>query len=165
MGQAGIPMLNKVGYSMFWNSVWDSKIHYNRFLKEDIFLNQFFLLSFNDNSSLNTFNFKSKKKINNFKIKNHFIDNEKSSLYKFLLNLNRVDYYSSKLWILRFQKWIILYHFLYITNFNKLLIKKSNDLEFFNYYDNFYYFYNFYLKSGLKICNSFRFFKSNSKLI
>ena len=58
MGQAGIPILNKVGYSMFWNSMWDNKINYNRSSNEDVFLIKFMDLFLNDGISINTFNIK-----------------------------------------------------------------------------------------------------------
>ena len=65
MAQISIPMSNKVGYSMFWNSMWDSKINYAKSLKEDIYLNKFVPMIFNDSIStkiLKTINFNQLKK-------------------------------------------------------------------------------------------------------
>ena len=64
MAQISIPMSNKVGYSMFWNSMWDNKINYTRSLKEDIYLNRFVNLVFEDNISANTLKFFNKKYLN-----------------------------------------------------------------------------------------------------
>ena len=131
MGQPGIHILNKTGYSMFWNSMWDNKIMYTRMLKENIFLEKFFNLSLNDSISTNTIKF-SDKNVNIFKKNIHIVDSKKSSIYKHLINLNKIKHYSSKIWVLRYQKWIILYHFLYILNFdkNKSILLESNDKEY-----------------------------------
>jgi len=51
VAQISIPISNKVGYSMYWNSMWDSKINFSRSLKEDIYLRQFIPLIFNDKVS------------------------------------------------------------------------------------------------------------------
>ena len=51
MGQISIPASNKSGYSMFWNSMWDSKHNYNVFLKQDIFIKSSLILFFSDYSS------------------------------------------------------------------------------------------------------------------
>ena len=119
MGQSGISMLNKTGYSMFWNSMWDNKISYNRHFKEDIFLNKFFLLGFNDNLSNNFISeFKNLKKNSKFTT-NQNINLNKVNLKNYLLNLNKIEYFSSKLWVFRYQNWLILYHFIFITNSNK----------------------------------------------
>lgn len=113
MGQTSIAMLNKVGYSMFWNSMWDNKILYNRLLKEDIFIEKFFKLTFNDSLSINLINLKkiNKKTFLNY---NYNIDSKKSSLYKHIMNNNKINYFSSKIWVLKYQKWVIIYQFIYI---------------------------------------------------
>lgn len=144
MGQSGIHIMNKTGYSMFWSSMWDNKILYTRMLKENIFLNKFFDLSFRDSLSVNLLDFKDKS-FNYSKKKFQIVDIKKSSLYKHINNVNKIKYYSTKIWILRFQKWIILYHFIFITDFNKLNFNPyiSEDES---YYDNFFYLISFYRK-------------------
>ena len=147
MGQTSIARLNKTGYSMFWNAMWDNKVNYSRFLKEDLYINDFFNLIFNDNMSLNIFNF---KKIN-FKSNHNYVIfqniNNHQSLFKYISSLNKISYFSSKLWILRYQKWVIFFYFLYIekTPNNKKLLE-----DIFNYNLN----YSFFLKNYFNFSNS-----------
>lgn len=156
MGQSSISMLNKVGHSMFWNSMWDNKVLYSRYLKEDNFLNKFFSLAFNDSLSVNTINFK-QKFVKNSKKLEHITDKKKTSMYKYLFNFNKINYFSSKLWILKYHNWIVLYHFIYILNSNKNL---DNFLKNFNDYNyNFYYLLKSYNKSNYRLKYSL-----NSKL-
>lgn len=133
MGQSGISITNKTGYSMFWNSMWDNKISYNRYFKEDIFLEKFFSLGFGDNISNNFI--KNNKLIflkNNKNTYLHKICSDQKVLKNYLLNLNKIDYYSSKLWIFRYQNWVILYHFLFITSNNKNFVNLINNNSNFN---------------------------------
>jgi len=141
LGQTGIAMINKTGYSMFWNSMWDNRIYYNRHIKEDIFLNKFFSLSFNDSFSVNMLTFK-KNNFNNYKIYNYNIDLKISSFYKNVLNNNKLSYYSSKLWILKYQKWVIIYQFIYLPNLNK--INENVDENNFLYKDSISYTIKYY---------------------
>lgn len=57
MGQISYPVLNRFGYSMYWNDMWDSLYSYNRFLLKSLFLNFFFSDFFNFYLSLNFFFF------------------------------------------------------------------------------------------------------------
>ena len=123
MGQTSIAMLNKTGYSMFWNSMWDNKITYNRFLKEDIYINNFFELIFNDNMSFNVFNIK-KINIKNFSPIIQDINNH-NNLHKYLNSFNKHEYFSSKTWILKYQKWVVLFYFIYMQK--QLKIKTLED--------------------------------------
>lgn len=114
MGQISIPILNKTGYSMFWSSMWDQKILYNRHLKEDILLENFFNCLFNDSFSVNLINF-NQKSLKNYKKYNYDLDLNSFVLYKSILNKNKVNYIPSKLWILRYQKWVIFYQFIFLN--------------------------------------------------
>lgn len=157
MGQSSISILNKVGYSMYWNSMWDNKIMYNRYLKEDIFLDKYFNLIFNDNVSLNVFNL---KKINIIK-NDHFLNqniNDTKTLNKYLLSLNNTIHFSSKIWVLKYQKWLILYNFVFLSKNNKQFIRNilSNTND---YKSNFFYIYKYYLKINKNLANNFSFYK------
>ena len=158
MGQAGIPILNKVGYSMFWNSMWDNKVLYNRMLKEDIFLDKFFSLAFNDSLSSNTLILKNKN-FYFFKKYNQIPDLKKKNVYKYMFNKSKSNYYSTKLWILKYQKWVILYHFLYILDFNRNRRNNKNFLynKFIN--SNYFYLYKCYKKTNLLVSMSYKFKK------
>lgn len=46
MGRVSMPIMNKTGYSMYWNSMWDDKLNYSRSLKDNIFINDFIYLLF-----------------------------------------------------------------------------------------------------------------------
>jgi len=48
MGQINLPVLNRTGYSMFWQSVWDEKHNFNRGFKEDILLRKILPLFFQE---------------------------------------------------------------------------------------------------------------------
>lgn len=137
MAQISIPMSNKVGYSMFWNSMWDSKINFSRSLKEDIFLKNFIPLIFNDKISskiLKTLSFEDLNKKNVFEKYNLHIRTKnfkKNLFFKYISDLNKTNYFNSKIWVLKYQKWIIIYFFMYIPKFGELRNKhKINNFNF-----------------------------------
>lgn len=168
MAQISIPMSNKVGYSMYWSSMWDNKINYSRSLKEDIYLNQFIPLIFNDkisNKILKTLDFnkidlKNSLMKYNIHIKSYNLD--KKNFYKYLKNINKVNFFKSKIWILKFQKWIIIYFFIYLPYFNKfkrkiyknVFIKKNFK------YNNLNNFISLYKKANFKLKYSYKFFNN-----
>jgi hypothetical protein len=148
MGQISIPAANKSGYSMFWNSMWDSKHNYNIFLKQDIFIKSSLILFLNDYSSDKLFFFlksDSKKFFNKYlisdlKLKKNINFN---SYYNFIRNLdNNNDLFFSKLWLLRYQSWVIL-NISILTFFKNDKFKKDIDVNFDNwfflYYKNLFY--------------------------
>lgn len=159
MGQSSISILNKVGYSMYWNSMWDNKIIYNRFLKEDIYINKFFDLIFNDNVSTNLYNFKK----NNFKKNNFFInqniDIEFFSLNKYLTSVNSTIHFSSRIWILKYQKWLVLYNFIFLSKINKQNYF-SNEFNHSTYKSNFFHTYKYYLKFNNLLNSNYSFYKN-----
>lgn len=148
MGQISIPAANKSGYSMFWNSMWDSKHNYSIFLKQDIFIKSSLILFLNDYSSDKLFFFlkletrKSFKKylITDLKLKKNINFN---SYYNFIRSSdNNNDLFFSKLWLLRYQSWVILnisvLSFLKNDNSKKIL-EINFDNWFFSYYKNLFY--------------------------
>lgn len=143
MGQISIPAANKSGYSMFWNSMWDSKHNYNIFLKQDIFIKSSLILFLNDYSSDKLFFFLklesrqvfNKYLINDLKIKKNLNFN---SYYNFIRNLdNNNDLFFSKLWLLRYQSWVILNISIlsFIKNDN---LKKNLEINFDNWFFSYY---------------------------
>jgi hypothetical protein len=141
MGQASIFTLNKVGYSMFWSSMWDDKINYSRSLKEDIFFRNFIEIFFETKSS-----FKFLKK-NYFFLKTYsynffyvvYFKFSYKELEKYLLNIRRGTYFFSKFWILKYQYWFIIYFYILnfkeIEKYNQFVSFKSNNI---NILTNFY---------------------------
>jgi hypothetical protein len=164
MGQISIPIMNKVGFSMFWNSMWDDKHNYSRSLKEDIFIRSFVKLLFEDVPSSNI-RFLSdnifKSSIKNPIFKKYNIHLKRGfSLAEFrnyLFRFNKPSLYFSKVWVLKYQSWIIIYFFVYSNKFNKFL-KKQIDTDYTDILENDYMFdivSNYYLS----------FFKSNYKFL
>lgn len=133
-----MPIMNKTGYSMYWNSMWDDKLNYTRSFKEDVFIKMFFYL-FVEGGYTFLFRYKIKNlddHLNYVKYKyNLHILKKKKDDDKFNLN---VDYsrfselYSSKIWLLKYQTWVIFYFFIYSFNSGvffkkkKVLFRKSN---------------------------------------
>lgn len=159
MGQISIPASNKSGYSMFWNSMWDSKHNYNVFLKQDIFIKSSLILFFSDYSSDKLFfflKFDSKNKFKKFKI--HSIRNKKkinfNSYYNFIRNNNKNDIFFSKLWLLRYQSWVIL-NISIFSFFKEDVFKKKLEINFDNWF--FYYYKNLFLTNKKIIKNKYIF--------
>lgn len=139
MGQKASPVINKFGTTMYWNNMWDDKLNYSKKLKEDIFINMFFLLIFNTsiyNNSLffslyNIYVYKSFLKKSQLQTKpyNNMFEEFFKTLDITLLRPNNLRfkmYYMGRIWILRFQKWYFIVFTLYIPQtFNK------NDIKFF----------------------------------
>ena len=129
MGQSSIPILNRNGFSMFWLSSWDDLHSYSVNLNEDSFLRSFFFYMVNDKYSSNFF--LSKQKIIKYSDKFNFNLNKTTSLFNFndfLFRSNKLPYYISKVRILKFQKWLIVYFYLY--NYDRKIV--SNRLIFDN---------------------------------
>lgn len=166
MAQISIPMSNKVGYSMFWNSMWDGKINFSRLLKEDIYLNIFIPLLFEDkisNKILKTKDFNTLIKKTNFNRYNLNIKQSnlnKKNFYKYISELNKINYFSTKVWILKYQKWVIIYFFMYLPKFNSL---KINNFNFFknNNFDDINNLFVLYRFNTLKLKYSYNFFNKN----
>jgi hypothetical protein len=155
MGQISIPASNKSGYSMFWNSMWDSKHNYNVFLKQDIFIKSSLVLFFSDYSSDKLFFFlksDSRNKFRRYKINN--IKNKKklnfSSYYNFVRNSNNSDIFFSKLWLLRYQSWVIL-NISVFSFFKNEILKKKLEISFDNWF--YYYYKNLLIYNNKKIIN------------
>jgi len=107
-------VLNRSGYSMFWNSVWENKHNYTTFFKEDVLIRKYITLLFNEKISSQTFFLKNlnsnvEKKAYWQKIYNIRFDLNQQSLINFLNKFNKLPLYISKIHIIRLDGWIILY--------------------------------------------------------
>jgi len=170
MVQKSMPYVNKTGYSMFWNSMWDSKNNYSKFLQKDFFIksfidfflsdfvqNQFlFKLSLNKNNT-NLLIFKQLYNLN-------FLEKNKKYINLYLNNNFNSDILISKIWFFRYQNWIILYFFIFSKSnsyiFKKNLKIKKNSNFIYNYLNNYYSnLFNFNLNKCY--INTF-FFKKNN---
>lgn len=159
MGQKSIPTLNKTGYSMFWNSMWDDKINFSKSLKKDFFLKNviYFILDEPNSFSIFKKNFKFfKNQIFFKKYKIYYKYNYKNKLIYNKKNSRPIVKYFSKIWILKYQQWFLIFLF---TFFNKIIYGKidtyKNKKSFFEF---FFYYHVFILKSNY----SYKQFKKNS---
>lgn len=156
MGQISIPASNKSGYSMFWNSMWDSKHNYNIFLKQDIFIKSSLILFFSDYSSDKLFFFLKYNSRNKFKkyVLNNVKNKKKinfNSYYNFLRNTNNNDVFFSKLWLLRYQSWVIL-NISVFSFFDEDVFNKKLEINFDNWF--FHYYKNLLILNNKKIINN-----------
>ncbi len=129
MGQSSIPILNRNGYSMFWLSSWDDLHSYSTNLNEDVFIRNFFFNLVTDKYSSNLYF--SVNSISRFSESNSFglIKINNKNISDFLFKQNKLPYYISKIRILKFQKWLLVYFYIY--NYNKK--HTFNNLNFFNF--------------------------------
>lgn len=167
-----MPIMNKTGYSMYWNCMWDDKLNYSRSLKDDIFLKNFIYIFFEGGDNFMFFvdlRFYEKKnhflkKKYNFQIKQVFKKNEIGAEigYKYAVKKKKkFRPFLSKIWLIKYQTWIIIYFYSYsfnLSSFFKKKIKKSKKIK-----KNKKYFtivFNYY-KNLLKLNCSYFFFKNN----
>jgi len=146
MGRISIPCLNKAGYSMFWDSMWDDKHNYSKLINENVFIRICSSLIFEDLSSDYLTVFLKKPNFNEQILSkyNIFFKNFNNiKLYKFLKS-EFLFSFLSKTWILRYHGWVVIYIFMYIPSFNNFIITSKNSSEFQSfYYDIFFnYYYN-----------------------
>jgi len=147
MVQKNTPYINKSGYSMFWNSMWDSKNNYSKFLQKDFFIKSFINYFFSDFLQ-NQFIFKMNlKKLHFNEIKNkydlNFLNSNKNYINLYLNNNNfSNELHISKIWLFKYQNWIVLYFFIFSKSnsyvFNKNLKLYKSNLYFYNYLNNYY---------------------------
>lgn len=145
MGQSSIPILNRSGYSMFWSSLWDSKFAFSKLSKEDIFIRKFIIHALNEKVSsrpllLTNSIFKYLNKNDFYKFNLKLVkDTNIISFSKYLFRLNKLPNYISKIRILRFQKWLVIYLKVFTPNpLRKVIFKKKT-------YNNFRFFSQYYL--------------------
>lgn len=162
MGQISIPMLNKVGYSMYWNSMWDNKVDFSRSLKEDIYLNKFVPLIFSDLISAKILKY-SKSSIKKIDIDYYNIPTKnktKHEIYLHLLRSNKLNLYSSKIWILKYQKWLIIFFFVYLPRYNRLKKKLFFSKKIEQYDNSVFNLFAIYKKANIKLNFSYSFYKN-----
>lgn len=99
---------------------------YSTNLNEDAFIRNFFYCMVNDKYSSNYFYTNKKLNENLLKINTNFNKVlKKDDLSYFLFRFNKLPYYISKIRILKFQKWLVIYFYLYNYS-KKLFLNKSN---------------------------------------
>lgn len=124
--------------------MWDNKHNFSKLMCEDEFLKVCVPLIFEDNFVDDLSLYIKKTSISKEKLDfyNVFSKNLKNiSIYKFFKN-NKFYSFFSKLWILRYQGWVIIYVFVYMPVFNNFLKDKN---EFYRFNQSYYsIFFNYY---------------------
>ena len=143
MGQINLPVLNRTGYSSFWQSVWDDKHNFNRGMKEDLLIRKLIPYIFLDRISkkkqfINFKFFKNSRHLNSLKFWTQIKSpkNVYPKLKAFMWKKSIVLFYILKICIIRFQTWIIFYLSLY-TPIKQALsnkTKKYNPIKHMGYY-------------------------------
>lgn len=123
MGQSSLPILNKVGVSMRWDSSFDNLLNFKKAVLSDIFLKKFFDFVFEDKFVFIFYKFFFSKNLK-FKKLGDILKKKKK----------RIPIYSSKIWFLKYQSWVIISFYLYIP---KVFLKKSLKLKKFKINNNF----------------------------
>ncbi len=126
MGQSSLPILNKVGVSMRWDSSFDNLLNFKKTVLSDIFLKKFFDFVFEDKFIFIFYKFFFSKNLK-FKKFGDILKKKKK----------RIPVYSSKIWFLKYQSWVIISFYLYIP---KVFLKKSLKLKKFKINNNFSFF-------------------------
>jgi hypothetical protein len=125
---------------MFWASLWDSKFSFAKFNKQDYFIRKYISHLINEkisNRPLFLTNFIFNKFHNNdfekFNLK-VFKDSNIRSFSKYLFRINKLPNYISKIRILRFQKWIIIYLKIFTPNPLRRIAFKKKSYNLFKYF-------------------------------
>ena len=118
MGQVTLPTLNRKGFSSVWENQWDSKLNYTLHLNQDMFLKKFFKLFFRNWISHNEMFFNKKikfKKFIRFSKLNKSVTSKKE-VQKYLSNYKnkKFTYNVSKLFLIRYENWLLLYMYIYV---------------------------------------------------
>ena len=114
MGQTKFKILNRSGYSVHWNNSWESKKNYKKNFINFLFLELFLEKVFNDSLFVQDYFFiKNRNNIkHNFLTKN-LIFLKKLNVFK--NNLKKLKIFNSKIWIFKYQNWIIINVYIYIV--------------------------------------------------
>lgn len=131
MGHSSIPSLNKVGQSNYWNFMWDDKHNFKRSLNESLMLQEF-ISDFFEHFSY--------KKIIIKSYKHDFFEKNLEKYNIFILEkynskklINFLEFsddrcFFSKIWVIKYQRFVIVYFFMYASFLRKKrkITKKKN---------------------------------------
>lgn len=156
MGQISLPVLNRTGFSMFWQSVWDDKLNFKRTLNEDLFLKHIFPKIFIDRISSKTFfvtplalhNCSALVVYDEWNSFNYRKNYDLSNLSRLVVKKPQIRY-PFKLWIIRFQNWVCLFFCIYSNETKKKNFweKKTylfRRFKFLNFFSNFFVYIKYF---------------------
>ena len=162
MGQISLPVLNRTGFSMFWQSVWDDQTNFKRSLMEDLFLKNIFPKIFLDRISSKQF-FVTPVTLHNCSAliaydewnsfnyrKNYDLEN----LSRLITHRPKIRY-PFKLWIIRFQNWVCFFFCIYSSeskkkNFWEQKVYIFKRFRFLNFFSNFFFYIKYFQKWRFK---------------
>lgn len=146
MGQINLPVLNRVGYSSFWESLWENYYSYSKEFNKNLFFKKILILLLNDRIIYGNYFYS--KKLNNFIFKKSTFLVSFDKNYNFFfesITSKNLPFFYSKLWYIKYQNWLLVSLFIY-NILNKLKHKENNfvtnRINIFNKYYNFLYFLN-----------------------
>lgn len=148
MGQVTLPVLNRKGFSDNWYNTWNKNYSYNTNLSEDAYLDIFFKIFFKNWLSSNHLNsykyFNISKK---YRIQKYIDYTYESSLKEFIKEFSikrnkKFPYYISRLFIIKYNQWILLYSYIYVPKaWYKKFQKKKKRIYNYSYVVDLYNFH------------------------
>ena len=144
MGQTKFKILNRSGYSVHWNNSWESSKNYKKNFTNFLFLELFLEKIFNDNLFVQDYFFlKSNSSKINF-ISQNLLYLKKINIFK--SNYKKLKVLNSKIWILKYQNWVIVNIYVYIIKSSNLdinTVKKKKIIYSCDKYSNYLNKFNF----------------------
>lgn len=127
MGQRNLPLLNRTGNSIHWDSSWNGFYNYSTSLNKEFFLKKLLSLIFIDNIFSNII-FK-KINLNKSFFRKFTYEVKLKKFKKFKFFKKKLPYFTTKIWFLKFQNWFIVILFFYNTAIKKKLIFKKKKIK------------------------------------
>lgn len=142
MGQTKFKILNRSGYSVYWDHSWESKNNYKKKFINYFFLDLFLEKIFNDSLFVQDYFFvKNKQPLTK---KNYFYKNIifLKKINNFKNNFKQLKVFNSKIWIFNYQDWVIVNVYTYIVKDNNISINTVKKKKIINNYKKYSYFSN-----------------------
>lgn len=142
MGQINMPVLNKAGISIFWDSCYENNFNFSREIKINLFCKKVIYLFFKDSFLRNFIFFNKKKILNLFKDKLlieknilFYINNmfRYKSIVKYFIKNKFIVYYPTKIFFIKYNYWVILTFRIYSPIKRKRRKKKKSRLNLYNF--------------------------------
>lgn len=168
MGRISMPIMNKTGHSMFWNSMWDDKLNYTRNLKEDMFIKAFFNVFFEGGNAFmvkvsytrlehRLSYLKKKYKFQIKKIIKKSVQKEFTRNKTIKIKKRKFLPYLSKVWILKYQSWVVIFLNSYIFDFSVFFKRKKKNYKLKKYFYILLSYYNSLMKNYI----NYKFYKNS----
>ena len=142
MGQTKFKILNRSGYSIYWDNSWESKNNYKKKFINYFFLDLFLEKILNDNLFVQDYFFVKNKQL--LKKQNHFFKNIifLKKLSNFKNNFRKLKVFNSKTWIFNYQDWIIVNIYTYVAKNTSDSVNTVKKKKIINNHQKYSYFSN-----------------------